>query len=97
MHFVYILYSHNIDRFYIGETHDIQLRLHKHNTDFYDNKWSARGKPWTLFFSIQCLDISQAKKIEAHIKRMKSKKYIQNLKLHPPIAQRLLHKYISHQ
>ena len=93
MHFVYVLYSHSIDRFYIGETHDVQLRLHKHNMDFYDNKWSARGKPWDLFFTIQCHDKSQAKQVEAHIKRMKSKTYIRNLKLYPQITERLLAKY----
>jgi len=34
-----------------------------------------------------------AGKIEIHIKKMKSKKYIQDLKKYPEIAQKLLKKY----
>lgn len=33
------------------------------------------------------------KKIETHIKKMKSKKYIQNLKIYPEIPLKLLVKY----
>lgn len=93
MHFVYILYSNSLDRFYIGQTHDVQLRLLRHNTDYYDNKWTAKGKPWVVFTTIQCQDKLQALKVEAHIKKMKSKVYIQNLKKHPEISQKLLTKY----
>jgi putative endonuclease len=39
------------------------------------------------------MTIEQAHKIENHIKKMKSKKYIENLKKYPEISLRLLQKY----
>ena len=93
MHFVYILYSKKLNRFYIGETFDVILRLERHNSDYYENKYTSKGQPWEVFLKIECKDKSQAKNIEKHIKKMKSKKYIENLKKHPEISQKLLQKY----
>ena len=90
MHYVYILYSEKIDKYYIGITHSIDLRVHRHNSGYYENKWSAKGVPWSLFFSIKCSSKSQAFKIEQHIKAMKSKTYLRNLKKHNAISKRLL-------
>ena len=92
-HFVYILYSQKIDKYYIGETHDVNLRIEKHNEDYYDNKWTKKGKPWCIYFSIECLCKRQAKQVEQHIKRMKSRKYIENLAKYPEISNKLLSKY----
>jgi len=39
------------------------------------------------------LDYEQARKIEKQIKRMKSKKYIENLKKYPDIVKKLIEKY----
>ena len=93
--FVYILYSEKISKYYIGNTHDIDLRIERHNTCYYENKWSAKGKPWKLYFSIECKDSTQARKVENHIKKMKSKKYIENLPKYPEITEKLLEKYSS--
>jgi putative endonuclease len=93
MYFLYIIYSAKLDRYYTGITHDVELRLQRHNNDYYNNKWTAKGKPWTLFLSIPCADKTQAAAIEQHIKKMKSKKYIQNLIRYPEIIQKLKVKY----
>ena len=95
MHAVcYILYSQSIGKFYIGASHDpIEERLEKHNSGFYDDKWTAQGIPWMLFHSIECISMSQAMRIERHIKNMKSRKYIQNLKVHPEISEKLKERY----
>jgi len=95
MHFVYIIYSKKLNKFYIGETHDIDFRLERHNNNYYDNKWTKTGAPWVLFFEIECASKACALKIEKHIKRMKSKKYIQNLKAYPEISFKLKQKYAS--
>jgi putative endonuclease len=42
--------------------------------------------------SIECTSFAQAREIESHVKRMKSKKYIANLKQYPEIIQKLLDK-----
>ena len=52
MHFVYILYSKKLNRFYIGETFDVLVRIKRHNSDYYDNKFTAKGKPWELFLKV---------------------------------------------
>jgi len=35
-HFVYIIYSESFDRFYVGETVNVEERLRQHNTGFYN-------------------------------------------------------------
>ena len=89
MHWVYILYSERLDRYYIGETIDLNNRLNEHNTGFYKNSFTSKTNDWTLFVNIACDDVFQAKKIEKHIKKMKSKTYIKNLNFYPEIISRL--------
>ena len=93
MHFVYIIYSKKIDRFYIGQTHDVNDRILKHNSLYYPNKWTAKGIPLILFHQIACASKSQALLIEKHIKSMKSTMYLKNLKRYPEISDRLKKKY----
>ena len=90
----YILYSISKDSFYIGfTTENVELRIIRHNTDYYNDKYTALGKPWELFLQIPCDSEKQARNIEAHIKAMKSKKYIENLKKYPDIIRKLIIKY----
>jgi len=91
----YILYSKKLDRFYIGSTSvETTHRLQRHLAKYYGNeKFTAKTNDWVLFFEIKCSSFSQAQKIEKHIKLMKSKKYIQNLKKYPEITLNLLEKY----
>jgi putative endonuclease len=92
---VYIIYSHKINTFYIGLTTDnFELRIEKHNNKFYENKFTSKGIPWERFLVIECLTISQAVKIEKHIKDMKSRKYFFSLKTYPEIINKLLEKYL---
>jgi len=82
----------------IGFTLDRLLRpeerLGSHLTDYYGKtKFTAKAKDWILTFNIKCHSIEQAQRIEHHIKRMKSKKYIQNLLTYPEISIKLLAKY----
>jgi putative endonuclease len=90
---VYILYSPSIDKFYIGYTSNIEQRLHFHNDTTKNKIWTKRGQPWEEFFTIQGLQKSQALKIEKHIKRMKSKKYIQDLPNNPKSLEELKAKF----
>jgi putative endonuclease len=93
MNFVYILYSISLDKYYIGEALDFQERIKQHNSGFYDSAYTKQASDWSLFYSIECLNRLQARKIETHIKKMKSKAYIQNLKKHPEITEKLKNKY----
>ena len=89
----YILHSQKLDRFYVGATRNLDDRIKWHNDEIKNEGDSKRGIPWTLFHSIECETFSQALKIEAHIKRMKSKVYIKNLKKYPEMNEKLLTKY----
>ncbi len=94
MAIVYILHSTIADKFYIGSTTlSAEERLNRHLSNYYKNSFTSKYSDWTLFFEILCHSDIQARKIEHHIKKMKSKKYIQNLLTFPEISQKLLEKY----
>jgi putative endonuclease len=77
----------------VGETEDVSLRLIWHNTKHFQSSYTSNASDWELYFVIECIDRSQARKIEKHIKSMKSKTYIENLKKHNEISEKLLEKY----
>jgi len=93
MNYVYILYSESLDSYYIGETVDLKQRLQEHNSGFYDSAFTKQSKDWILYYTIECNNRVQARKIETHIKKMKSKVYIQNVKKYPEIISKLKNKY----
>jgi len=89
---VYILYSNSINRYYIGFTQDLDLRIEFHK-NAESRKFTAKAKDWELFFKINCKTKTQGLAIEKHIKKMKSKTYINNLKLYPEMVEKLKIKY----
>jgi len=92
-YYVYILHSEKLKTYYTGETSDIQLRLIYHNDAKLNSNSTKRGIPWVLYFQIQVKDRIQARKIESHIKKMKSRIYIENLKTYPEMRERLRKRY----
>ena len=82
-----------IEKFYVGETMNLEERIKKHNSGFYDSAFTKQATDWVLFHSINCKNRGQARKIETHIKKMKSKTYIQNLKKYSEITEKLKNKY----
>ncbi len=95
MFYCYILHSNSLDRFYTGITILTPgTRLKRHLEKYYGNtKFTAKADDWHLFFFFECKSEKQARKIEQHIKKMKSKKYIQNLKKYPQMTKRILEKF----
>ncbi|MGB3606919.1 GIY-YIG nuclease family protein [Psychroserpens sp.] len=91
-HCVYILSSEKLNRFYNGYSSNLVERLFFHQKA-EKHKYTYNGKDWVLFFKIDYKSKSQGLAIEAHIKRMKSKFYIQNLLKYPDITQKLMLKY----
>ena len=90
---VYILYSLELNKFYIGSCDDLQIRLQQHLFKGFGNSFTSQVADWVVFFSIDNLDYHQCRCIEQHIKKMKSKIYIQNLKKYPDIVLQLVEKY----
>ena len=93
MFYIYILYSKNIDAFYVGQTIDLIKRIEEHNSKFYENTYTSKANDWILYFSMECESKKQSILIESHIKRMKNRKYYESLKIHPDISINLKNKY----
>ena len=90
---VYILYSSSANLYYIGCTKNTVQRIEYHTNKEFPKSFTAKYSDWELFYSIDDINVTIARKIETHIKRMKSKTYLQNLKKHPEITQKLITKY----
>lgn len=90
---IYIIYSSNIDQFYIGSCLDLKQRLEQHLNKSFEIGFTHRANDWVIFYFIDDLQYDTARRIEIHIKNMKSRKYIQNLKDYPEIMEKLIEKY----
>jgi len=76
-YFTYILYSKNLDKFYIGHTNNIEQRIKKHLTNH--KGFTAKAKDWKLVFHKEFLSKKQAYALERKIKSWKSKAKIKQL------------------
>ena len=94
MFYVYILYSQSVDKFYIGQTPDVQKRLWEHNNPVEKTKFTAKFIPWEIVLLFPVSDErADAMKIEKFIKSQKSKKFILKLienKNNPDFFQKLI-------
>jgi len=90
---VYIIYSQKLDRYYIGSSDNFDLRIKEHNSGLYSDAFTKRGIPWEKTIVLDGLSSKQAYLIEKHLKKMKSKKYIQALIKYPELFQKLKVKY----
>lgn len=90
---VYILFSKKLDRFYTGSCKDFSYRIEQHFNKDFSKSFTTKTDDWEFFFYVDNLHYVQARMIEQHIKKMKSKVYIQNLKRYPEILQKLIIKY----
>jgi putative endonuclease len=90
---VYILYSPSIDQFYVGQTEYFAKRFTLYLDKAFVGNFTKRASGWELFYEIFCNTRTQALEIESHIKRMKSRQYLKNLKTYPDITEKLKMKY----
>ena len=90
---VYILYSPKLKKYYVGSCLDLKIRLNDHTSKIIADAFTTKANDWELFFSIDGLGYKQARDIESHIKRMKSKNYIMNLKRYSELVEKLIGKY----
>jgi len=87
----YILYSKSVDQYYVGYTCDIEDRIKQHNERYFGSaSFTSKTNDWELFLLIPCSSIKQAIHLEYVIKKMKSRKYIENLRKYPEMVQKLL-------
>ena len=79
MCYVYILFSEKLNRYYIGQTRDIEERLRFHNNPIEARKFTARGIPWILKISIPCKSRTHALLVEQQLKKLKSRVWIERI------------------
>jgi putative endonuclease len=75
----------------VGYTSDFTERLKLHNEGYFGGRtYTSKVSDWILFLLIPCESIEQACFIEAKIKKMKSRKYYENLKKYPELIDKIL-------
>ena len=57
-HFVYILFSENLNTYYKGYSTDVFKRLQQHNAGM--SNYTRKGIPWKLVYYEKCLDKKSA-------------------------------------
>jgi len=92
MHYLYILYSNSSQKFYIGETNDINERMLKHNNHSYTNSFTKIANDWEIVLSFICDDRDEALYLEKFIKKMKSKIFNNKIIADPSILKDILSK-----
>jgi len=88
--YVYILFSASRDRYYIGETLDIEQRLVQHGTGVFRRSSTANTSDRTLVLAIPCVDRSVARRLEAFLKRQRNRGFLQRFILNEAYRRTLL-------
>jgi putative endonuclease len=74
---MYILYSKKLDKYYVGACTDLQRRMYEHNIGH--SSFTRLGMPWECVYQENYETLQEAKKRELQVKRMKSRRYIEDL------------------
>jgi len=76
-YYVYILYSRKADRYYVGETENVDIRLKSHLSGI--SRYTSIADDWTVVHTEPFNSRSDAIRREKDIKRKKSRKYIESI------------------
>lgn len=71
MHYTYILHSKKLNRFYIGTTQDLKVRISQHNKS--KGKATSPGSPWILVYYEAFVEKSDAYREEKFLKSGKGR------------------------
>ena len=79
-YFVYILYSVSLDRYFVGQTSNLEDRLKRHNEG--KSKYTKSGIPWKLkykeSFNTRSEVMAREKKIKSSESREQLRRYIES-------------------
>jgi len=76
-HFLYILKSKSVDKFYVGISQNHERRLGYHNS--FEKGFTSRYRPWEIVFTQKFISKEETLAAERKVKSWKSKKMIKNL------------------
>ena len=74
MYFVYILFSKNFNKTYVGITDNLKRRLYQHNKGFHF--YTKRYIPWEIIYSEKMVDRISARKKEKYLKSAAGRRWI---------------------
>ncbi|WP_093369559.1 GIY-YIG nuclease family protein [Psychroflexus sediminis] len=93
MHFVYIIHSEDVNKYYVGETSHVEHRLALHKNHYFKGAYTRMANDWELVLKFECRNRSEALFIEKFIKRMKSTKFIKKIIQTPTILSDIIEKH----
>ena len=73
-YWVYILFSENLNKYYVGSTNDLEKRLSVHNKG--GKKYTTKGISWVLIKYYSCDFRKEAMQLERKIKKRGIKRYL---------------------
>jgi putative endonuclease len=92
---VYILYSKSLDKYYVGSCLNLEKRMVEHRSMKFSKSYTGRANDWEVYCVMENLSYHQSRKIEQYIKRMKSRKYLENLKQYPELSENLRERFLE--
>ncbi|KXK55593.1 MAG: excinuclease ABC subunit C [Chlorobi bacterium OLB5] len=78
MHYVYIIHSKSLNRFYAGETENVTERLIGHVSN--KNKYTGKAKDWKLVWTAELPDRKTALVLEKKIKKRGIRRFLVDIK-----------------
>ena len=93
MHYLYIIYSESLHRYYVGETPNVEIRLAQHKQHYFKTNFTKAADDWKLSVEYACQNRGEALFLEKFIKKMKSRLFIEKIISNPEIFTDLLKKY----
>ena len=78
-----------------GSCAELSFRVQQHLKKDFINSFITKADDRDVFYTIENLNYPQARSIEVHIKKMKSRIYIRNFKKYPEIREKLIAKTIE--
>ena len=76
MYIVYVLYSRNHDKLYIGYTSNLSNRMESHNET--GRGYTKRYRPWVVIYTEEYSDRSEAMKREKELKGGQGRSWIRS-------------------
>ncbi len=74
MFHVYILLSSSLNKYYLGSTQHLDIRLEEHNRG--KSPFTKTGIPWTIIHTISCASRTEAVQLENQIKKRGITRYL---------------------
>ena len=79
MHYVYIIHSKTLGRYYVGESVNPHNRVLEHNSGKYHKSSTKAAIDWEVKVVFSCENRLNALRVEEYIKSMKSSKFLLRL------------------